>query len=115
MSDSGDELAESKYEEINFYHSIKEINYCIETRYEVNTEPPIHGIITNINIEVIMKDGGIIKLKCDWENSIYITDPDSLTKGEIEIIEEILNEKMGNELDKHLKAFPIQIEGNIKM
>jgi hypothetical protein len=107
------EIAENDIQS-NFYKSIKEINYCIEIVYDVSTQPPIHGIVMEMNVEVYMKDGGIIEVKCDWEDGITITDRNSLTDVEVETIEEILIEKIPEELQIFLRSFPTKIEGTIK-
>jgi uncharacterized protein YggL (DUF469 family) len=94
---------------------VNKIIYSITIHYEGSTQPQIHGIITDLDVTLEMKDGGIIKLECDWENSIFVRKNDSLTEQERRIIENLLNQKILIEaLEKHLEAFPRLLEGTIQ-
>jgi len=94
---------------------IKKILYSITVHYEGSKQPQIHGIITDLDVTLEMKDGGIIKLECDWEDSIFVRKQDSLTDQERRIIESLLNQKILIEaLEKHLEAFPRLLEGTIQ-
>jgi hypothetical protein len=94
---------------------VNNIEYSITVHYEGSKQPQIHGIITDLEITLEMKDGGVIILNCGWDDYIYIEKQTGLTQKEVEIIEKLLNEKIRIEaLDKHLEAFPRVLEGSIK-
>jgi hypothetical protein len=94
---------------------VNKIIYSMTVHYEGSTQPQIHGIITDLEVTLEMKDGGVIGLNCAWDDYISIKNETRLTQKEVEIIEKLLNEKIRiDALEIHLDAFPRLLEGTIK-
>lgn len=113
-SDDEEEYNEEEPYDYDEENPIQKISYKIVPTFELSKQPTIHGVITDCRLRIVFKDGRVLNVGCDWEGYTAVLKKEvnkQLTQKIVEKINNLLKERIVDELYEHIWILPREFVG----